>query len=311
MHAVRLISVVLTAGCLLAGCRSDQSAAPVLQTEPETEVTVTETTVPRICNLVTLGDSISAGYGLERPETQRYSALLTQKLAAASGVSWNDYNYAVSGDDSSDLIGLLREGTAEKLESADLICLYIGANNLLGPYTDYLQKATSVFHMPESGSGAAGWLGKIAGALDNGINGFTQIQEKVEDGMSRLAADLPAVYEHIRNENPDAPLCLMNVYNPYAHVTFGNPVTKETFGEYAGQRIDRVNEILRSFAASHPDIIPVNIYEVFAACENVPILGNLNEGISKEQKVNVDPHPNKEGQELIADAIFEKVGSVR
>lgn len=312
MTKQRLIPLLLTACAMFCGCSETDTADSAVKTDTtavteqttESETTTTETTAPRIRNLVTLGDSISAGYGLERPETQRYSALLTKQLADADQISWNDFNYAVSGDDSSDLVSLLREGKAEYLPDADRICLYIGANNLLGPYTDYLKSMASVFRKPDSDTGAIGWLGKIAGALESNVKSFQSIQEKVEDGMSRLSNDLPAVYNLIRKQNADAPIYLMTVYHPYAKVQLENPVSKENFGDYAGERINRLNDIIRSFAAAHPDIQIVDIHEKFAACETVPILGNINEGVSRDEKVNVDPHPDPDGQKLIADAVF-------
>ena len=274
------------------------------QTTTEETTTVTETTAPRIRNLVTLGDSISAGYGLEQPEAQRYSALLVQKLAQADGISWNDYNYAVSGDDSSDLMKLLQDGTASALSDADLICLYIGANNLLGPYTDYLKSAAQVFQKPESGNGAASWIGQIAGAVSSNIQSFTKINEKVEEGMDRLTKDLPDTYSLIRSRNADAPIYLMTVYNPYRFVTLSNPVSKESFGEYTGTKIDRLNGIIQSFAASHPDVSLVDIHAAFEELDTVPILGNINESSAEGAKTNPDPHPNLEGQKLIAETIY-------
>ncbi len=321
MQKLRLIPLLFTAGVIFCGCRADESsAAPAVTaertepssvtettTESETTTTETTTTAPRIRNLVTLGDSISAGYGLDRPETQRYSALLTQKLAEADQLSWNDFNYAVSGDDSSDLLKLLQEQKAEHLKEADLICLYIGANNLLGPYTDYLKSFTAIFQKPDSDSGAIGWIGKIAGALENNVKSFQSIQEKVDAGMSRLSSDLPATYNLIREQNADAPIYLLTVYHPYAKVSVENPVTKENFGAYSGEKINRLNEIIKSFAASHPDIRIVDIYSEFEKCETVPVLGNINEGVSKDKKVNVDPHPNPDGQKLIAETVFAAV----
>ena len=312
----KLLNALSWAACiiLLNGCRNEtESAAPVeldissqtyVTTLTEETTTETETTAPRIRNLVTFGDSISAGYGLEHPEAQRYSALLVQKLADDEGISWNDYNYAVSGDDSSDLLNLLEDGKARSLPEADMICLYIGANNLLGPYTDYLKSVSQIFRKPDGETGVAAWIGSITSAVSSNIQSFTEINEKVDEGMERLTKDLPDTYNRIRQMNADAPIFLMTVYNPYKYVSFSNPVTKESFGVYTGEKIDRLNDIIRSFKASHPDITLVDIHDAFEKLEKVPILGNINEGISSEQKASVDPHPNAEGQRVIADTVF-------
>lgn len=301
--------LILLSGCLiLNGCRNEDapvqySSSSESEVSTEETTTQTETTVPQIRNLVTLGDSISAGYSLERPESQRFSALLVQKLAEADQLSWNDYNYAVSGDDSSDLMSLLHNGTASALPDADMICLYIGANNLLGPYTDYLKNASQTFQAPENG-GAAAWIGQITSAITSNIQGFTKINEKVEDGMDRLTKDLPDSYSFIRDVNPDAPIYLMTVYNPYRFVSLSSPVSKESFGEYVEAKIGRLNGIIESFAASHPDVKLVDIHAAFEKLDTVPIVGNINEESTDEKKRDVDPHPNPDGQKIIADTVF-------
>ena len=124
--AAGLLCTLLLTGCS-AGASQDAS-----ESAAESSAAAVEK------SLVTLGDSISFGYGLDDPSTERYSVLLKEKLDSRDKITWTDSNYAVSGDDSGDLIRKLNNGRALHAPSADTIILYIGANNLLGAYSDYI-----------------------------------------------------------------------------------------------------------------------------------------------------------------------------
>ena len=276
---------------LLAGCTVS---------EPTREISVQTEKI-----LVTLGDSISAGYGLTVPETERYSALLTQQLTSADQITWEDVNYAVSGYDTTDLIQQLEAGQTQQLNDADTVILYIGANNLLRAYSQiYLtvfEKEKDQTSQGLTAESVKDFLKRFA----DGVSEITSLQETIEAGISKLKPELETIYTKIRSENAEAPIYMMNIYNPYAKVSFPNPLNlKETFGAYAERMIGRCNTVLTEFAAEHQDIVLIDIAGAFASCETVPILGNINEGLHADQTPNVDPHPNPDGQKLIADTVF-------
>jgi acyl-CoA thioesterase-1 len=74
--------------------------------------------------IVVLGDSITAGYGLDPSEA--YSALLQKKLDAA-GLNYTVVNAGVSGDTTAG--GLRRIGWALGKEGADLLLIALGGND--------------------------------------------------------------------------------------------------------------------------------------------------------------------------------------
>lgn len=279
MHRTLLGTMLTTLFCAmllpLNGCGTAETSANFPEAESSVET--------KIC--VTLGDSISAGYGLSNPEDTRYSARVTQMLVQADGNDWRDCNYAVSGDDSSDLLQRLEDGRAVRLPSADAIVVCIGANNYLGPYTDYMQ---AVMQQGEGTAAAAA--------------AFSELTKAVDAGEIRLESDLEILYDWIRAHSSvtESRFYLLNVYNPYADVDAIVPEVNQPLSEYAAGIIDRCNAVLMKFAAAHPDIITVDVAAAFSSCEQVPILGNS----LGDSPLLIDPHPNEAGQQIIADTLF-------
>lgn len=240
---------------------------------------------PETKRLVTIGDSIAAGYGLDDPETQRYSALLAEALTDESTV-WEEYNYAVSGDTSTQMLERLENGRAVRLPSADVITVCIGANHLLQPFVSFY----------------GNWLAEGASSSSALGDAFEEMEAAADAGLAEFETQLPLIYNHIRDRNPDAQLIFLTVYNPFAHIDQPINTGTETvlLSEYATVEISRCNDIIKTFAADHKDILIADVYTAFAAEEAPPIIGETSSGTASY----VDPHPNTEGHRLIADTIL-------
>ena len=110
---VKTLYVIMFIICFsVTGCKNEQVETP--QTEEQNEVTGT---------IVAVGDSLTAGYGLD--ESASYPALLEKKLQAA-GYSYRVINGGVSGETSS--------GTLSRIEwimtlEPDIVLLETGAND--------------------------------------------------------------------------------------------------------------------------------------------------------------------------------------
>lgn len=297
MKLRRLAAILCAVPLLAAGCGG---ASSVADNEPA------ETTAPPPpsgLNLVTLGDSISWGYGLDDPQTQRYSALLSSDLEQLDSRKWNDYNYAVSGDDSSDLIQRLNDGKALRLPSADTIIIEIGANNLLGVYTSYMLNLADEMDIdPDTVTedDYAEIQEKIEAQMQDPETIMADLQTKIDESLSRLETDLETIYAWVRERNADADIYVLNIYNPYAGVSESELMPEGVdFGDYSQSQIDRANSILKAFTDAHDDLILVDMAAEFAKQDPVPILGNQ----SPDNDDFMDPHPNAEGQRLIADLL--------
>lgn len=305
MKQTKLLTAALAVLLLSSGCSATE---PGQSSDSVAEAVADSPALPTEKNLVTLGDSISFGYGLEDPDSERYSVLLTQQLEARDGIIWNDYNYALSGDDSTDLLHNLNNGRAMRLPSADVIILYIGANNLLGVYSDYIREKAEQFEIdPETITEEK--IDEIQEQLEAEMQDQEQMlqvfQEKIDSNLIRLENDLEEIYQWIRARNSGAEIYVLNVYNPYTEDAesslFGDDMS---FYAFADTQIGRVNTIISELTETHDDLVYVDIFSVFAACDTPPVIGTTKMDISDENVMDYyDPHPNTEGQQLIAEAL--------
>lgn len=297
------LAVLFAAVMLLTGCGSEQmsSGTGTADTAESSEAAPTEK------NMVVLGDSISFGYGLEDIEAERYSTLLKAMMEERDGLTWNDYNYALSGDDSSDLLERLERGRAMRLPSADLIVLYIGANNLLGVYSDYIAGIADEYDIDYENiteEELASLQADIEARMQDTEQVMQELTEAVDANLERLEQDMESIYTWIRERNPNAEIYVLNIYNPYSeNADIGLPTGDEPFSSFSQTQIDRANAILEVFVSSHDDLIPVDIASAYASYDHIPVQGYLTLSESEEMSY-YDPHPDAEGQRLIADTVF-------
>ena len=318
-------AVILLTGCTAAdqGNASSGGSEPAAATTAavtDAKAVVTTEPVQAEKSLVTLGDSIAFGYGMEDPDKQRYSAIISQALTERDGISWHDYNYALSGDDSSDLLRRLQKGRAVHLPSADKIIVNIGSNNLLGVYSDYVMEQVDLDDIDIetlSEEQITEMQKDIEEAMSDEATVRAELEKRIDENLVQLESDLEDIYTCIRERNPEADLYVLNIYNPYRGVTETiMPGSDENFGEYAQRQIDRANAILSAFEEKHADLIPVDVAAAFAACDPVPIAGETAAELPVEVESDspfadmeyIDPHPNEAGQKLIADTVLEKMG---
>lgn len=295
----------LTAGLLAVSLALTGCAGTAESSVPESSV-MTEP-VDTEQRLVILGDSISAGFGLDDPDTERYGALLTQKLNADEpDAPWHEYNYALSGDDSSDLLYRLHVGRAVRLPSADLIIICIGANNMLGAYTDYAKELIGdkdVMNMTDSE--LEQFQKEIQEQVENDADAAKKLEQRIDAGLETLKTDLEDIYTWIRERNADADIYVMNIYNPYHGVTDTLPNINQPIGEFAQEKIDRCNAILADWEKAHADLHAVDLATAFAGWNPPPIIGNA--GAEDMNGAYLDPHPNPEGQKKIAELLYNSI----
>jgi acyl-CoA thioesterase-1 len=140
MHVRRDVSLVLLVA--LAACsraavtRSETNAAPVAATASPAAPVAQKPTDSSRPKVVVLGDSLTAGLGLQ--QSAAYPALLQEKLRAA-GFEWDVVNAGVSGDTSA--AGLQRLDWALDEPNVRILVLELGANDgLRGLPVDEMKK---------------------------------------------------------------------------------------------------------------------------------------------------------------------------
>lgn len=238
--------------------------------------------------LVTLGDSIAAGYGLENAEETRYSALLTETLTQES-ITWKDCNYAVSGDTAAQLMERLGNGRAVRLPSADAITISIGANNMLQPFGEFY----GVWVQQSKNTAAPS-------------TAFTKMESAIAAGLDDFKAELPNIYQYIRNCNAEGKIIIQTIYNPFADtdVEIDLGERKVSLAKYAEEQIGKCNNIITDFIAKQGDanLVAADIYTAFAAEDTMPVIGTKD----GENVQYLDPHPNAKGHAIIA-AVIEDI----
>ena len=355
MRKNRLFSMFFSAALLLTGCASSEAvpaetpqtavpktsesqtaASKTATAEATTALTAAETAAPETTappetrNLVTLGDSISYGYGLENSETQRYSYLLAQKLSQLDHAVWEDNNYAVSGDTSSDLLYRLKNGRAQKLPYADAVVICIGGNNLLQPYKNYLQ--TTVLNAQKHFEDLKGLkmdsindytkddLNSLGSTIldslkDTGID-YERLQANLDKSLTQFRSDLDDIYSYIRDKNKDAEIYVLNVYNPYKNLTEVKlPGMEEPINVFGQKKLDQLNGILSEWEQSHSDLHAVDLAAEYAKYEKPPVIGKNGLKLSGTEENDtgipeallIDPHPNAEGQRIISDLLLRNM----
>ncbi len=307
----KLTAMLLAAGMLLTGC-ADKTESSV-QESSAAETTAAATTTEPESNrkrMVILGDSISAGYGLDDTDSERYGVLLREKLNEDAGAMlWEENNYAISGDDSSDLLYRLEVGRAVRLPSADIIIICIGANNMLGAYTDYAQELLgdrdieSLAEMEDSELDALEQ--ELIEQVENDTEAEAKLEAAIDKGLEQLKSDLEGIYSYIRERNETAEIYVMNVYNPYEGLTDPLPMLEQPAGDFAQEKIDRCNAILADWEQAHPDLHAVDLAAAFSGWNPKPIIGSA--GAEGAGEAYLDPHPNADGHKKIADLLYNSI----
>ena len=187
--------------------------------------------VPGPRYFISLGDSVSSGFGLteyDPPNTQsliegRHSSILYKKLKSHAYV--DEYlNKAVSGLTTDGLLEILREAddeTLEKFQKAAVITLNIGGNNILTPFLEHLSELVPPDGVDAIASGAIAlfeaWqmIGDfLAGSEENNTGrGFSRLLPGIVDAFFGLRG-LFAGGAEVRSSVNDALSVLMGTFPP-------------------------------------------------------------------------------------------------
>lgn len=231
---------------------------------------------------VALGDSICRGYGLEDPETQRYSSLIGEQTGCTV------YNYGVDGQTGSELVTFLQDGKAEALSRADVVSVSIGGNNLLHALAYLLRDLLAKFDPknPKEILQADGEDLLIA----------------VDEALASFDEELPELLELIGKQAPNAKILFQTVYNPYRSF-FLLPVRLNgrltTFSALTDDCVGRLNEKIRDGALQYGYTV-CDVYDAFE--QNADQLVNAS-----LRKFNFDPHPNAAGHAVIAEVLLKEM----
>lgn len=242
-----------------------------------------ETEVPP--KMLFLGDSISAGYGLDgysRDDLyicRSYANILADKYKKelADECGHTMVNRSVSGATSSDLLRLISSGELDSdLADCDAVVVSIGGNDLLGLIFDVFNR---LGYSPDSGNFNYKKI-DIFGAAD----ALTSMNAEADEALAGFETNLPQIAESLSSRT-DAKLYIQTLYDPLEYYSNIPKVA-----DFSAGKIGRFNDIVR---AQSPDrYTVVDVASAFAG--QADIVTNIKD---------FDIHPNYIGHQLIADEV--------
>ena len=254
--------------------------------------------------VVALGDSIPRGYGLSNPSAEAFPALFSQSLEAVLGGAKVNYaNIAVDGMTTGGLLTLLQNDSSA-LNGADIVVLCIGANNILGPFTEALNDANSNL------SGGATNDSQALGAFMDEFNALLKSEKLAADmnvGIAKAASDIPQILKLIKNRAPNAIVAVMTVYSPYHGIVMSIPYLGKSvnMGEVSDMWVSSLNTEIRKAVAAEGCLL-VETYDAFAAGADL-----VNAAFSLVPfKFSFDPHPTVSGHIKLANLYMASISNM-
>lgn len=256
-------------------------------------------------NYIALGDSIPNGYYLDDQDGENYAEKLRQKLNISSN---NFKNMSVTSETTLMFYDTIQtEEYTTAIANADLLTITIGANEILVILADALSYATGLpntmddvflptvydYFMDSNLSEKI----KILLAFYEYIT-TEDIEGKIETNIAGYEEYWKKCIEYIKQINPNVTIVATEFYNPYYGVTLLN----YDIGGWGDQIIQKLNSILHECSNSEQNYSIAKIYSTFNS--TTPRLTNVNISLTN---LNIDPHPNKLGHEIISLKILEEL----
>ncbi len=205
-------------------------------------------------HITAVGDSLTQGVG-DQEKDGGYLGDLEKEVKSMRGIERVEIsNYGVRGNRTDQLVKRLdQKQVIKSLKDSDIIIVTIGAN-------DIMKVVKSNFTNLE-------------------MEPFTQAQAQYEERLD-------TVFAKIRKQNPDAPIYLLGMYNPF-------------FKWFA--HIEELDKILENWNISSQ--VVVKRYDNVTYVPTDDLFRNQKEDLLAEDNF----HPNSEGYKLIADRVYEEI----
>lgn len=237
--------------------------------------------------LLILGDSVATGYSLPdynssgNPKSQYSWATL---LAEAYGAK--QVNLAVDGDTTSDLLDVVQQAkNADVIASADVICISISGNNVLGV---------------------------MSALFEGGTLSADAVEAVFAPVLQGIEADLELIFTELKAKNPDAKVLMQTLYAPYRYFTVPL-VDGVTVADWLNGYIDLINARLKAKIEAY-GFLCVDVAEAFKTKgQESWLYDSMTEGTFDQVLAAIaqaDPHPTKDGHRGIYDAYVETAGDL-
>ena len=258
-------------------------------------------------NYLALGDSIGAGYGLADKDTESYAQIVRSKLNIPKN---NFKNLSVPGLTCGEFYQKIQTSEyTSSIRAANMITVSIGSNELLGIAIEGISSVTGVDRNDPDFTNKVQQVFKNANLFqkltltDNLYVFFTsnETKAKIEASIAAYEESWNNSISYIKNINPNVSIIATEFYNPYYEVGLAS----YDLGNFVDEYIKKMNVILRNSSQSESLYKIAKIYDDFNTTN--PRITNVNVNFSNFSKMNIDPHPNKDGHSIIASRIMDVV----
>ena len=257
-----------------------------------------------------LGDSISAGYGLNEGEKN-----FPEIVAGKKGYTL--INHAVNGNTSTDIMEQMRDSTVlNDVMKADVITITCGGNDLLHSLYEYVAdiynedknrshqiQPTDILDIlgdpdePRYEELLQATLTALTGNAQKDILPFT-LSSEIQTAMADYLKNMSMILTGIQVVNPDAKIIVCTQYNPYKFfdgIYIGMNLAMESGAMLLSGAITTYSALFGCQVA--------DVYKTFSEYEE-----NLcNADLTTK---NLDFHPNAKGHEVIAECVIKAIDTV-
>lgn len=257
MKRILFIIVILSMG-IVAGCSptfifGNEEAEP--RSEPAINpYTVPPNFVPQAVILTALGDSLSQGIG-DTEDLGGYTGRIAAEIRTWQGIRGVAVeNTAKRGRRSDQLLAMFQQGELTgPVAEADYLALTIGGNDVMRIVKRDL---------------------------------FSLNMGAFEDELILYENRFDTIFKAIRDINPNAPMIVMGIYNPFSLIT-------DDVEEF-DQIIASYNEAMQKRAEQDPQACFVPVSDLFVGNKNLVYHSDFF-------------HPNSKGYDLMAERILERM----
>lgn len=257
--------------------------------------------------ILSLGDSISAGYGLKSESDSFVYDILENAVVM---------NYAVSGNTADDVWAQLSDDTnekfvsAEKIEKADIVTITCGGNDLMAVLYSKMAEAwneanpdkeINPFQIIEKlMAGDLSILKVVAPLFDKTSDKYVISHKDFDDALEKYVETLKKITLYINLINPSCAVIVATQYNPYSELKgtlFGTVYSGVEDG------VCKLNEAIEKNASSSGYMVS----QVKSRFDSSKEKNLCNVDLST---MNFDFHPNENGHRLLAESFSDAVEKV-
>lgn len=240
--------------------------------------------------IVVIGDSIASGQGLKEGEVS-YADYLREYTGGTVT------NLAVSGYKTGDLLTFLDDSQkSAPVASAKIICVSIGANDLIAPAKEYFKT------LQLEDESVMDTVKRLA-QEDKAVQLISGLTKAVREPRKTATSNYTVILEKLRAMNPDARIIMQTIYNPaelpdryFSTEKYSESDIKNyhTLSNYVGNNLEVLNKAMRALDG-------VEIADVSAAFSGV--------GWMFSKILEKDVHPTPLGHAMIAAIYMDMLGT--